>query len=91
MPLKYHSGEEIREGDRILHGPSRGAVEFIADPVIDDPKTKWYVEEYGGGIMLMTELYGRVFTASPDEDDELELVSRSETEFVAGLNHHDDE
>jgi len=91
MPLKYHSGEEVREGDHILHGPSRGVVEFIADPAIDDPKTKWYIEEYGGGIMLMTELYGAVFTGSPDKDDELEFVSRTETEFLAGLNHRDDE
>jgi hypothetical protein len=90
MPLKYHSGEEISEGDHILHGPSRGAVEFIADPTIEDPKTKWYVEEYAGGIMLMTELYGRVFTANPGEDDELQFVRRAETESVAGLNHHDD-
>ena len=91
MPLKYHSGEEIREGDHILLGSSRGVVEFIADPLIHDSKTKWYVEEYGGGVMLRTELYGAVFNENPDEDNDLKFVRGTEAEFVAGLNHHDDE
>ena len=78
MPLKYHSGEEIKEGDHILLGHSRGVVEFIVDPAVDDPKTKWYVEEYGGGIMFVTELYRAMFTENPDEDNDLKFVRRAE-------------
>ena len=76
MPLKYHSGEEIRKGDHIQYGTSFGVIEFIADPSISDPDTKWYVEKYGGDVMLNTEQYGLVFCSSPAEDDELQFVRR---------------
>jgi len=84
MPLKYHSGDEIKKGDQILYGSSRGVVEFVADPAVDDPNTKWYVEEYGGGAMLMTELYGAVFASRPNEEEDLELAGRAETMFRDG-------
>lgn len=78
MPLKYCSGEEIRKGDRIRLGTEYGVIEFIADPAISDPDTRWYVEEHGDGVMLSVERLGLVFADHPQEDDELEFVSRGD-------------
>jgi hypothetical protein len=78
MALYYHSGEEIRKGDKILLAEwFAGEIEFVADPLVDDPATSWYVKEYGGGVMIREPaLHGLVFSSKPDQDDELEFVSR---------------
>jgi hypothetical protein len=78
MALYYHSGEEIRKGDKILLAERfAGEIEFVADPLVDDPATSWYVKEYGGGVMIREPaLHGLVFSSKPDQDDELEFVSR---------------
>jgi hypothetical protein len=47
MVLKYQTGEEIRKGDRILISGQLGEIELIADPLLNDPTTTWYVEEFG--------------------------------------------
>jgi hypothetical protein len=49
MPFTYQSGEEIRKGDRVLFHAEPGEIEFVADAIIGDPETEWYVEQYGGG------------------------------------------
>jgi hypothetical protein len=49
VPLRYQSGEEIVKGDRVLLHGELGEIERVADPLVDDPETKWYVKEYGGG------------------------------------------
>jgi hypothetical protein len=51
-------------------------VEFVAAP--DDPNTDWYVKQYGSGCMLLVPSFGRVFVASPGEDEELEFLERDE-------------
>ncbi|MFZ0301988.1 MAG: hypothetical protein WAL75_04855 [Terracidiphilus sp.] len=78
MPLYYQSGKEIRKGDKILYAERySGEIEFVADPSVDDPATSWYVKEYGGGVMIREPVvHGSVFSSKPDEDDELEFVSR---------------
>jgi len=77
MPLYYQSGEEILKGDRILYNEKPGEIEFVADPSIIDPATSWYVKEFGGGVMVLEpKVYGSVFSSKPDEDDDLEFVSR---------------
>jgi hypothetical protein len=50
-PLRYLSGEEIRNGDRVrFHGhPAR--VEFVASE-LSDPVYGWFVHQYGGGVMV---------------------------------------
>jgi hypothetical protein len=72
MPLTYLSGEEIRRGDRVLYHGEPGVIEFIAE--VGDPETAWYVENFGGGCMIIASGFGRVFVSEPDED--LELVAR---------------
>lgn len=79
MTLKYQSGEEVMKGDRVLFHGDSGEIEFVADPLVHDVATQWYVNEFGGGIML-TKLkeFGSVFVSDPTVDDELEFVSRGE-------------
>ena len=48
MTLKYLSGEEIRNGDRVLFHRGPGQVELVAD-VLGNPETDWYVKEYAAG------------------------------------------
>ena len=51
MALRYQSGEEIRKGDRVLFHLERATVEFVAcNP--EDPAAAWFVQEYGGGVMI---------------------------------------
>ena len=77
MALCYPTGEAILKGDRIRYGGSPGVVDFVADPFAFDPETQYYVDEHGGGCMLMTAAFGAVFLSEPDVDEDSELVARA--------------
>jgi hypothetical protein len=64
----YTSGEDIRPGDDILYHGERGKVEFVAVPD----------EQYGSGCMLLVPSFGRVFVATPGQDEVLEFLERGE-------------
>jgi len=75
----YKTGEEIRAGDRVkLHGHG-GQVEFVVTVPTGDPAMDWYVDEFGGGVMLIDDRIGRVFLSVENltEDGGLVLVSRA--------------
>ena len=74
MLLKYQSGEEVQAGDQILYHLEPGQIEFVAR--LNDPATAWYVEQFGGGCMVLASSFGRVFVSKPHEDEDLEFVSR---------------
>jgi hypothetical protein len=78
MTLKYQSGEAVMKGDRVLLYREEGVIEFVADPTVNDPKTLWYVQKFGGGVMV-SELksLGSVFT-NPEENSRVEFVCRGE-------------
>ena len=75
MPFNYQSGEEIKQGDRvILHGED-GEVEFVADP--DRDPDDWHVREYGGGVMIVEpRAFGRLFLSEPEKAEDLIFVAR---------------
>jgi hypothetical protein len=78
LPFAYQSGQEIRKGDQIIifHG-APGEIEFVADPEADDPQMGWYVQEYGGGVMILEpKHFGRCFLHRTDTAEDLEFVSR---------------
>jgi len=52
LSFAYQSGQEIKKGDRVIFHGNPGEIEFVADPSVDDPETEWYVQEYGGGVMI---------------------------------------
>ena len=65
-------------GDRVLLSGEEGVVEYVADESIDDPMSRWLLEENRGGVMIsQLKSLGRVFT-SPEEDSDVEFVSRGE-------------
>ena len=80
MILKYQSGEEIRKGDRVLFHRGPAEIEFVAsDP--NDPELSWYVQEYGGGVMIRDpQVSGFSFIPADQipEYEDLEFVSRAE-------------
>jgi hypothetical protein len=73
----YASGEPIEKGDRIRYAAGDGVVEFVADRDVTDPETEWFVDEHGGGCMILTEKFGRVFLDAPQDDEALEFISRA--------------
>jgi hypothetical protein len=74
MSLKYGSGEEVQAGDRVLYASEPSQIEFVAKA--EDPDTVWYVEQYGGGCMILAPSFGRIFVSDPRDDEDLEFVSR---------------
>jgi hypothetical protein len=73
----YHSGEEIKKGDRVMFHGEPGEIELVADPLVLDPDTDWYVQEYGGGVMVVEpKVFGRAFLRGTDEAEHLVFVSR---------------
>ena len=75
-PPTYPSGEKIQPGDHVLYHGERGRVEFVATS--EDPETKWYVEQYCGGCMMIAPGFGRVFVTDSCNDEDLQFLSRSD-------------
>jgi len=78
--LKYHTGEEIKKGDHVRYHKNPATIELVAtDP--GDPETDWYVEEFGGGVMILDPMVsGHTFVGADEihDDEDLEFVSRAE-------------
>ena len=85
MPFTYKSGEEIRPGDRITFDGHPGKVEFVVAEPTGDPAMDWFLEEYGGGVMVIDEQIGSVFVGIEVlEEGPLRFVSRA-PEGEAGI------
>jgi hypothetical protein len=77
VPLTYVTGEEIKKGDQVLLHGEPGEIELVADPMVPDPETDWYVREYGRGVMILEPKYfGRTFLPEPQTVEDLEFVAR---------------
>jgi hypothetical protein len=77
MPFRYHSGEEILAGDRVLLDGRPGEIEFVADP--DAQQLSLYVQEFGGGVMVADHsAAGQVFFSEPENEEDLMFVGRRE-------------
>lgn len=77
--LRYTSGDEIKEGDRIRYHGELGRVDFIVIHRVGDPARDWYVDQFpGGGLMIDAAGFGSVFLSEAEIDDQLELVLRKE-------------
>ena len=79
MPFNYYSGEEIKKGDRVLYHDEPGEIELLADPLVRDVETDWYVEDYGGGVMIAEpKVFGHVFISDTANEEDLIFVARRE-------------
>ncbi len=78
MPFFYHSGQEIKLGDRVMLHGKPGIIDDIADPTLDP--ANGYVTKYGGGVMVHEpENFGHLFDDDPSHSEDLEFVSRAES------------
>jgi len=79
MILKYQTGEETQKGDRILFHCEPGRIELVATEP-GDPETDWYIQKYGGGVMIIEEAACRTFIPADkiEECEDLEFVSRTD-------------
>jgi hypothetical protein len=81
MVLRYQSCEEIKKGDHVLFHGEPGRIDLVAKE-LGDTETDWFVQEYGGGVMIVEPVGGSTFIPAdqlPDCEDFLEFVSRAET------------
>ena len=79
MPFEYHDGGEIRKGDKVLFHGELGEIEFIADPLVNDQARVWYVQEFGGGVMVAEPKGGHTFVTETKDAEDLVFVSRGQT------------
>jgi hypothetical protein len=77
MALYYASGEPVIKGDRVRYGSGEGIVELVAEPGVADPEAEYFVDEFGGGCLLITERLGRVFVDATSIAENVELVARA--------------
>ena len=77
VALTYLTGEEVQAGDHVLFHLEASQIEFVANR--DDPETAWYVEQIGGGCIILAPSFGRAFVRESDREEfeDLEFVSRS--------------
>jgi hypothetical protein len=76
--LHYRSGEEILEADRIAYFGDFGHVEFVASGITGDPLRDWYLQRHpGGGLMIRTGRFGRIFVSATAIDYDLVFLSRA--------------
>ena len=82
VTLRYQSGEEIKKGDRVLFHCGPAEIELVACAP-DDPATTWYVEQFGGGVLIREPNDPNLTFVSVDRlpaHEDLEFVSRAESQ-----------
>lgn len=77
--LRYHSGADIREGDRVTYGGNPGVVELVVCGPSGEQTRDWHLATFGPGIMIAEpRVFGRVYLDSPHDHEDLLLVARAE-------------
>jgi hypothetical protein len=77
--LKYRSGDQIQKGDHLLLHGRPAAVELVAFD-LTQPEHAWYVQEFGGGVLISDPMCsGSTFVSKEDlsEYEDLEFAARS--------------
>jgi hypothetical protein len=78
MPFAYQTGEEILKGDRVTYHGEPGEIEFVVDKATGDPALDWYIQEFGGGVMVVErKVFGRVFLRELESLEDLVFVARA--------------
>jgi hypothetical protein len=75
--MKYHSGQEILSGDKVLFHGQPGQIEFVVDSLVGDPAVDWQMREHGPGVMILElKQFGRTYVRDTENAEDLEFVSR---------------
>ena len=65
-------------GDRVMLHGEPGEIEFVADKLVGDPAMDWYVQELGGGVMVVEpKVFGRVFLRETEDAEDLVFLARA--------------
>jgi hypothetical protein len=77
--LRYRSGEDVREGDRVTYGGNPGVVELVVSGPSGEQTRDWHFGTFGPGIMIAEpRVFGRVYLDSPHDQEDLLLIARAE-------------
>lgn len=74
--MKYNSGEEILNGDKVLFHGELGEIEFTVDALNGDTTMDWYMKEHGPGVMVVEPKAGRTFVSNPEVAEDLQFLAR---------------
>ena len=75
--MKYLSGEDIQDGDKVLFHGEPGEIEFVIDAGVDHPQVDWYMKEVGPGVMVHEpKVFGSAYVRDTECDEDLIFVSR---------------
>jgi hypothetical protein len=78
MLFKYQTGEEILKGDRVTYHGEPGEIEFVVTKLTGDPAEDWYLQEFGGGVMVLEpKAFGRVFLSRTEDFWDLSFMARA--------------
>jgi len=81
MVLRYCSGQEVMKGDKVLFHGNPAEIELVAsDQDSDDPEVRSFIQEYGGGVMVLDPMVsGRTFidASQVSTSEDLEFVRRA--------------
>lgn len=79
--MKYRSGEDIMDADRIRYHGDFGEVEFVLTSHTGNALRDWYLLQFpDGGLMIRTRNFKRLFVSAHAIDYDLVLVSRAPNE-----------
>jgi hypothetical protein len=78
VSFKYQSGEGIKKGDRVMFHGEPAEIEFVVDKLVGDPSMDWYVQERGGGVMVLEpKVFGSVFLHETQDLEDLVFLARA--------------
>jgi hypothetical protein len=81
VTLTYCGTEiEIKKGDQVRFHGEPGEIEFVVSDDCD-PETRWYWQEFGGGVMVREPKYFRSAFLDADsvkDTEDLEFVARAD-------------
>ena len=72
--MKYQSGIDIHEGDRISYGGQPGEIEWVIEGFVGIPERDWLFQQSGAGVMVL--VFGRVYLHDPEDDEALVFIER---------------
>jgi hypothetical protein len=78
LPFTYQTGDNVREGDKIVFQGEPGQVEFVASASSGTPEQKRYAEQHPKGILITTAKGSSIFLTNDHDVKDLVFISREE-------------
>ncbi len=76
--MRYKTGEEIKDGDRVLFHQQEAEIEYVAERATGNEEMDWNLRENGAGVMILEPReFGRVYVRNTENLEHLVFVGRS--------------